>query len=134
MRFSKLKNLLLLAYLLPLLCLGQSLHHADFIGLHHHHVAEQAVDDSECGDSAPVCSCQMHQLRKRDGSLPQFSEKSEIADEHCALCQFFDDYHVVVACFEVGFFEDILFLPNCEVSANPVTRVVSSVARGPPAV
>lgn len=96
MHLKQITTCLFFGYLVLLLNLGSSLHHAHFFGLHHHQGPDSVVsDDSATGHQC--CGCHRHCHSPTEASNPSGSIHS---DHDCAFCNFFDQYHVTLDVIE----------------------------------
>ena len=86
-QYKQTKIWFFIVYLGLLINLGPSLHHADFLGLHVH-----SSSVSSCGCCHSHSGSHSHHHSDSSGELAANSS----AEHDCALCKFFDQYHVIV--------------------------------------
>lgn len=136
MRGYRLPIWVLLGYLVLLLSLGPSLHHADFLGLHHQVSSTQSGDTEEDSHHGPCC-CHSH----LHGLVTASSEKSNeqtfveggAEQQHrCAFCDFFDEYQIVPASQTAAPIEAPAAWDVDEIHNSVVSNSILLKARGPP--
>lgn len=126
---SSLFRWVLAGYLILLLNLGPSLHHAHFFGFHTGCSAET--------DAHACCGhCQAMESPAGDQNVPIGNPGSPVfGDSHsCAYCKFLDQCHISASAVAVSLVSALVALaPAFDEQASPVYLVYSS-ARGPPSL
>ena len=123
-QYKQTKIWFFIVYLGLLINLGPSLHHADFLGLHVH-----SSSVSSCGCCHSHSGSHSHH---HSGSSNELTANGS-AEHDCALCKFFDQYHVIVDAVD---FQECSALAVLMVAERPAEQYSASfipVARGPPA-
>ncbi|MCH2183422.1 MAG: hypothetical protein MK108_15595 [Mariniblastus sp.] len=138
---------LLLFFWVPLVNLGPSLHHADFLGFHSHCCGAKSCHNTPPVASSEGCSHHHHchddgvvschaKPAKTNGQQPRQESPNLLItgrDAACSLCKFFDEYHVVFDSVDnsVEFTYTYQHFA-CRVDV-PLTAALPATARGPPA-
>lgn len=146
-------NWLLLGFMGCLLGLGPAAHHVGFLGLHTHgHFCDPSHDhghanegsgETQSGSGQPVefivsCSCKHHaetENQQSDGWESDVTQ-NDIGTETdaCRFCKFFDDFQVVVFCWEfTPTVYPTSFFP-AEGIRSVILPLVPQIARGPPSI
>ena len=133
MRFKKSINCFFVGYLGLLINLGPSLHRADFFGLHSHGAGSVSSHCSCCchGHAQWWWSSDCDPVEPVEAPLKRRSQT--VSSNHdCAFCEFFDQFHVMVAqCDQQEPWSAGQLLPSCRPVAV-FAATLSPAARGPP--
>ena len=138
------KNWLFLIYLVLLINLGPSLHHADFFGLHCNDACCSPTSFSESKVSSCCCCTAAHShgdhgshSHGSSGESNEFQITAAVDDfgaccEDCVFCKFFDQFNVVAESFRFVLIQS----PVCSLIENnqgtAFCEFVPESARGPP--
>ena len=127
----------LLLYWVPLVNLGPSLHKADFFGFHSHHCGSSHCHHGSlevgghCFQSPFDESSDCHSHLKEDPSqTPQRFVTG--SDSDCSLCQFFDQYNVVINTLELPTHVNGAYQRNHFELGIPASALLEASARAPP--
>jgi hypothetical protein len=125
MQFAKQKTCFLLLYLVLLLNLGPSLHHADFFGIHPPHHPTSA-------DSTSVCCVHAHRHGPANDLNSAEVDERAYAGHDCSICKFFDQYHVLEVRFPRLPSHALVTANRCPQPTVPTAEASQPHARGPP--
>lgn len=128
MHFKQILNCLFFGYLVLLLNLGSSLHHAHFFGLHVHHGTTSATDPDIVGEQYSCC-CHGHS----HFATPSSGQSGSIHANHdCAFCKFFDQYHVTIDAFDFQQRVRAIEFQPLRKTIFVFAAILNPNARGPP--
>lgn len=134
---------LLVTYLAALLSCGDALHQLSHLR-HHHGSVRCEKSESGAADSAVAghthkrrCCCQHFEapLANRDAEIAaEISDSDAQDDEHCLICDFFDEYQASVCQIDFCGFHLPCFNRYCWEVGDAKLVLVPKTARGPPLV